>query len=130
MTDHLAEAIWRASREDEGTISATGADKVASAVRAYLLAGKSVARAAYAMYANRPLELDQTGSDDWLILPEGWKQEWLDGARTAMEGALCARNTRPICDGCDGPPHEHGCPYVGLDDAEGEQDAAESRGDA
>lgn len=37
MTDKLAETIWNASRADEGTISATGANHVAKAVRGHVL---------------------------------------------------------------------------------------------
>jgi|GEM_PF-6235263 len=33
MTDKLAQTIWDASRADDGTISATGADHVASSIR-------------------------------------------------------------------------------------------------
>lgn len=37
MSDKLAKTIWDASRADEGTISATGADKVAAAIRESML---------------------------------------------------------------------------------------------
>lgn len=40
--DRLAEVIWEASRADEGTISATGANIVAAAVRAYLASESQV----------------------------------------------------------------------------------------
>ncbi|MAP63147.1 MAG: hypothetical protein CMH34_05265 [Microbacterium sp.] len=54
----------------------------------YLLSEPVVERAAYAMYLDRPLELDQEGGDDWAILPDEWKYEWSEGARAAIEGAL------------------------------------------
>lgn len=58
------------------------------AVKDALLSDEAVERAAYAMYLDRPLELDQEGGDDWAILPDEWKYEWSEGARAALEGAL------------------------------------------
>lgn len=60
----------------------------ADRVIAHLLTDEVVERAAYAMYLDRPLELDQEGGDDWSILPDEWKYEWADGARAALAGAL------------------------------------------
>ena len=54
----------------------------------YLLSDPVVERAAYAMYLDRPLEPDQEGGDDWAILPDEWREEWREGARAALEGAL------------------------------------------
>lgn len=44
--DPLAEVIWNASRADEDTISAIGAEHVAAAVRAFLASDETVERAA------------------------------------------------------------------------------------
>lgn len=74
MTDRLAEII--------------GDPAIAYRVREYLLSTEQVTRAAYAMYLDRPLELDQEGGDDWAILPDEWKYEWIEGAREALTGAL------------------------------------------
>ena len=60
----------------------------ADAIIAYLLTDAVAERAAYAMYLDRPIELDQDGGDDWGILPDEWKFEWIEGARAALEGAL------------------------------------------
>lgn len=44
--------------------------------------------AARNMYDNRMIELDQSGGDDWDILPEAWRDEWAEGARHALEAAV------------------------------------------
>lgn len=62
--------------------------RIVLAVKDALLSDEAVERAAYAMYLDRPLELDQEGSDDWAVLPDEWKYEWSEGARAALEGAL------------------------------------------
>jgi len=63
-------------------------DAIALDVREHLTSRAVVERAAYAMYLDRPVELDQEGGDDWAILPDEWREEWREGARAALEGAL------------------------------------------
>ena len=61
-----------------------------------------------ALYAERPLELDQEGGDDWDILPEEWREEWIDAGRVAVAAVKTARrltrprndNPRSIAAGC------------------------------
>lgn len=49
-----------------------------------------------ALYIERPLELDQEGGDDWDILPEEWREEWIDAGRVAVAAVKKARRlTRP-----------------------------------
>lgn len=87
-----------------------------------------------ALYTERPLELDQDGGDDWDILPDEWREEWIDAGRVAVAAVKKARRlTRPRpqrseeqwvtapdgeefrvgqCQGhaeCPVKTHEHGC---------------------
>lgn len=49
-----------------------------------------------ALYTERPLELDQEGGDDWDILPDDWREEWIDAGRVAVAAVKKARRlTRP-----------------------------------
>lgn len=49
-----------------------------------------------ALYTERPLELDQEGGDDWDILPDEWRFEWIDAGRVAVAAVKKAgRLTRP-----------------------------------
>ena len=49
-----------------------------------------------ALYTERPLELDQEGGDDWDILPDEWRYEWIDAGRVAVAAVKKARRlTRP-----------------------------------
>lgn len=49
-----------------------------------------------ALYTERPLELDQEGGDDWDILPDEWRGEWIDAGRVAVAAVKKARRlTRP-----------------------------------
>lgn len=50
----------------------------------------------YALYVERPLELDQEGGDDWVILPDEWREEWIDAGRVAVAAVKRARRlTQP-----------------------------------
>lgn len=91
MTDRLAEII--------------GDPSIAYRVREYLLSAEQVTRAAYAMYLDRPLELDQDGGDDWAILPDEWKYEWIEGAREALTGALAIEGVINVPADVDTPRH-------------------------
>lgn len=57
--DALAELIWTASRADEGTISATGADHLAAVIRDWLLSDETVERAAHALFADEQCDSRQ-----------------------------------------------------------------------
>lgn len=93
MTDRLADIV--------------GDPDIAYRVREYLLSTPQVDRAAYSMYRDRPLELDQNGDDDWSILPDEWKQEWRDGAREALTGALAIEGVVLVPGTDEQVPEEH-----------------------
>ena len=71
----------------------------------------------YALYVERPLELDQEGGDDWDIVPDEWREEWIDAGRVAVAAVKKARRlTRPRaqesadpvrCPKCGGPHPFH-----------------------
>lgn len=90
MIEHLlAEIITEVTGEPRvGRFERTLAEAALRRISEVLLSDEVVERAAYAMYVDRPLELDQEGGDDWAILPDEWKFEWSEGARAAIEGAL------------------------------------------
>jgi hypothetical protein len=44
-----------------------------------------------ALYVERPLELDQESGDDWDILPDEWREEWVDAGRVAVAAVKKAR---------------------------------------
>lgn len=48
------------------------------------------------------------GEDEWIEPEDGWRL--LRDLR-----AVIAATVRPICGGCDGPPHEPGCVYAGRE---------------
>lgn len=75
-------------------------DAIAFDVRAHLLSTPVVERAAYEMYLDRPVGLDQEGGDDWAILPDDWREEWKEGARAAFQGALRVCTDPIRCDYC------------------------------
>lgn len=77
---------------DAAEASLAAARHVGYALREHLVSTPVVERAAYVMYLDRPLELDQEGGDDWSILPDEWREEWREGARAALEGALAAQS--------------------------------------
>lgn len=92
MSDHsLARTIWHTSRADEGTISATGANHVATAVLDLLtsdrmreVVARSIAREFYAMEGGDPaLDVgpDVSGGDHQIATAA------LAAIRTELEGA-------------------------------------------
>lgn len=61
------------------------------------------------LYDERSIELDQDGDDDWDILP--WQDEWIEGAESALIGALVAVGViagPPTCRVC-GCTDDHAC---------------------
>ncbi|QOC24822.1 hypothetical protein IC744_16295 [Microbacterium hominis] len=59
-----------------------------------------------ALYTERPLELDQEGGDDWDILPDEWREEWIDAGRVAVAAVKKARRlTRPRTQQPEGREH-------------------------
>ena len=75
------------------------ANRILAAVRAALLSPEAVEAAGKILYDNRVIELDQSGDDDWDTLP--WQDEWIEGAKDALIGALNAIGAAGITEGSD-----------------------------
>lgn len=64
------------------------ADAILALVREALLSPEAKIAGGKSLYQNRVVELDQSGDDDWEILP--WQDEWIEGAGDALAAALAA----------------------------------------
>lgn len=94
MSDHsLARTIWRTSRADEGTISATGANHVATAVLELLASDRMREAVAEAIYLQSPARTPWGGDDMAFDEPHWAARDKTESARQKATAALAAIRT-------------------------------------
>ena len=93
LRDRLAEAIWRTSRADEGTISATGANHIADALLP-LVEQHVAERERDAFMDGYERAMDSLSAAEATLrevraLADGWDCEWGEGRE--CDGPTCCR---------------------------------------